>query len=187
MPDWDLHYSDREVADLSVASVLTDNQHLLPATGTALDYACGLAANGRWLSQQGFQVTAWDASSVAIDKVNHYCQTHNINLQAEVHDLERAPLPETEVDVLVVSFYLHRPTLKQLAQLLKPGGLLFYQTFCGKQRNGRGPGNPSFRLESGELLDVFDDLQVLYYREDSDYGPADQGLRDQAMIVAARS
>lgn len=187
MPDWDLHYSDREVADQTVASVLTDNSHLLPATGTALDYACGLAANGRWLVQQGLQVTAWDASVVAVDKVNHYCQSHQINLQAEVHDLEEMPLPEAEVDVLVVSFFLHRPTLKQLIQLVKPGGLLFYQTFCGEQRNGRGPGNANFRLKPGELLDVFDHQQVLYYREDGDYGPADQGLRDQAMIVVARS
>lgn len=187
MPDWDLHYGDREVADQSVASVLTDNQHLLPATGTALDYACGLAANGRWLAQQGFHVMAWDVSSVAVDKVNHYCQAHNLSLQAEVHDLERAPLPEVEVDVLVVSFFLHRPTLKQLTQLLKPGGLLFYQTFCGAQHNGRGPGNPNFRLKTGELLDVFSDLQVLYYREDREYGATDKGVRDQAMIVVARS
>ena len=187
MPDWDLHYADREVADQTVASVLSNNRHLLPNMGTALDYACGLAANGRWLAQQGFQVTAWDASTVAVDKLNQYCQAHQINLQAEVHDLEQAALLDAQFDVLVVSFFLHRPTLQRLTQLLKPGGLLFYQTFCGEQRNGRGPGNHNFRLKPGELLKVFNDMQILYYREDDDYGPADLGVRDQAMLVAARN
>ncbi len=49
------------------------NQHLVAETrdlppGTALDVACGEGADAIWLSDQGWQVTAIDISTVALDR-----------------------------------------------------------------------------------------------------------------------
>ena len=187
MPDWDQHYLSREVEEQTQADVLLLNQHLLPASGSALDYAAGLAPNGCWLAHRGFEVSTWDASSIATHKVNHYAEQYGLKLSAQTCDLENNPPEGPPVDVLIVSFFLHRPTLDHLKTLLKPGGLLFYQTFSGEQREGRGPSNPDYRLKSGELLQRFSDMQILYYREDQDYGDMQSGIRGQALLVAARS
>ncbi|MCW9013387.1 MAG: class I SAM-dependent methyltransferase [Gammaproteobacteria bacterium] len=168
MPDWEKHYADIAVGDQTVASVLTENEHLLEWQGLALDYACGLAANGRWLAARGYEVIAWDMSRNAVEKLNQYSREKNIRLTAEVRDLENNPPTDEKFDVIVVSFFLHRQTLLNLYQALKPGGLLFYQTFLGEQKNGRGPSNSDFRLTQGELLRVYSDMENLFYREDED-------------------
>lgn len=187
MPDWNKHYSIREIESREITPVLDINHHLLPATGKALDYACGFGGNARWLASSGFEVTAWDGSEVAIEKLNKFSKENKLNLTAEVRDLEVNPPKEAVFDIIVVSFFLHRPTLHNLYAALNPGGLLFYQTFSGEQRNGRGPSNPEYRLKPGELLQAFNNMQLLYYREDNEYGNMNEGLRDQAMMVAAKN
>lgn len=186
MPDWEAHYKSREVAEQTPADVLVMNQHLLSAQGQALDYASGLAANGIWLANRGYRVSAWDGSQVAVDKVNQYARQQDLNLTAEVRDLESEWTATAGFDLLVVSFFLHRESLAGLSQLLRPGGLLFYQTFCGENINGRGPSNPDFRLKQGELLRVFSDLQLVFYREDNGMGDLSSGIRDQVLFVAAK-
>lgn len=187
MPDWNKHYSIRDIDSHAISPVLELNQHLLPATGKALDYACGFAANARWFASKGFDTTAWDASEVAIEKLKEYSKKNNLNILAEVRDLENNPPTKAQFDIIIVSFFLHRPTLRNLHAALNPGGLLFYQTFSGEQRDGRGPSNPEFRLKPGELLQVFDDMQILFYREDNQYGNVKEGIRDQVMLVAAKA
>ena len=168
MPDWEKHYADVDVGDQTIASVLTENEQLLSGQGQALDYACGLAANGRWLAAKGYAVSAWDASVVAIDKLKQFAEKNKLKLRAEVHDLEKCPPNAPAFDVIAVGFFLHRPTLRNLYQALKPNGLLFYQTFLGEQKNGRGPSNANFRLKPDELTEVFADMEILFYREDED-------------------
>ena len=81
-------------------------------------------------------------------------------------DLERVHLPPARFDV-VTCFYYRDPRLyPQIIATLKTGGLLFYETYTrGQRRFSTGPQNPAFLLEHGELLKVFDGLQVLFYRE----------------------
>lgn len=187
MPDWEKHYLDRDVEDQTPASVLTENLHLLPESGTVLDYACGLAANGCLLAHKGYQVTVVDNSNVAINKIKSYSDQFSLNIKTEVHDLENKPLADVQYDIVIVSFFLHRETIRSLPDLVKPGGLLFYQTFSGDQLNGRGPSNPNFRLKHGELLEVFSNMNILFYREDQTYGNLQDGIRDQAQIVVAKT
>ena len=186
MPDWDQHYLSREVSEQTPADVLVQNQHLLPVNGKVLDYACGLGANACWLAHKGHQVTAWDASAIAINKINQYADNYSLKINAEVRDLANNTPIEAQFDVVIASFFLHRPTLNNLQKILKPGGLLFYQTFSGEQQNGRGPTNPDFRLKQGELLKVFSDMSLLFYREDSAAGDLCQGIRDQVLFVAEK-
>jgi hypothetical protein len=44
-------------------------------------------------------------------------------------DIERDGISSKKYDVIVVSYFLYRPLLPPISQALKPGGLLFYQTF----------------------------------------------------------
>ena len=185
MPDWEQHYLSQDVSEQKPASVLIEHAYLLPETGKMLDYASGLAANGCWLAYQGFAVTAWDHSKIAISKVNQYSQQFSLGMRAEVRDLENNPPVKEKFDVIVVSHFLHRPSLHHLVNSLNAGGLLFYQTFCG-ERIMDGPSNPDYRLQSGELLKAFSDLKLLFYQEDGAAGNLDEGRRDQAYFIGQK-
>jgi 2-polyprenyl-3-methyl-5-hydroxy-6-metoxy-1,4-benzoquinol methylase len=185
MENWERHYLSRDVIEQTPAPVLIEHTHLLPASAKVLDYACGLAANGCWLAHQGYAVTAWDSSNVAVSKVNQYAEQFSIDIHAEVRDLEINPPRKAEFDVVIVSHFLHRPSLHQLMAILNPGGLLFYQTFCGERLHD-GPSNADFRLQPGELLRVFADLKLLFYREDGATGNLTAGCRDQALFIGQK-
>lgn len=187
MVDWNQVYQDKSVAEATPSRVLLDNQRLLPSGGKALDYASGLSGNGVFLAQQGFDVIAWDLSDIAVDKVNDFADKQKLTLYAEKMDLENnAEQLQGEFDVIVVSFFLYRKSLPVLYKLLKPRGVLFYQTFSGEQINGMGPSRSEFRLHRGELLDVFSELKLLSYREDPRSSERCGVIADQVFFVAQK-
>lgn len=186
MPDWERHYLSQELIEQQPAVILTEHAYLLPESGKVLDYASGLAANGCWLAHQGFDVTAWDSSKIAVSKINQYAQQSAIDIHAQVRDLEKNPPTKEKFDVIVVSHFLHRPTLRHLFESLNPQGLLFYQTFCGEKIN-QGPDNADYRLQSGELLTIFGELNILFYQEDGAVGNLNDGRRDQAYFIGQKN
>ncbi len=183
---WDARYQQSESGLPVAAEVLSQNQHLLPKTGNALDLACGRGGNALLLAAQGLTVTAQDISPVAIAQLSQTAQHSGLNIRAEVRDVLQHPPAATQYDVLVVSYYLERALAAKLINALKPGGLLFYQTWCRQKTAGRGPSNPDYLLADNELLSLFAGLQVRVYREEAQLGDMTAGCRDVAMLVAQR-
>lgn len=179
---WDARYRETSKAP-HAAQVLLDNLHLLPASGQALDLACGLGGNALLLAERGLTVQAWDISAVAIDKLAQ--QAKGLAIETKVVDITAQALPVNQFDVIVVSYFLERKLAPAIIQALKPDGLLFYQTFNQNQL-GRDPGNPDYRLQDNELLHLFRPLAFRYYREDALAGNTEQGHRDEAMLVAQK-
>jgi hypothetical protein len=64
---------------------------------------------------------------------------------------------------------------------------LFYQTFTRERVDDSGPGSERFRLERNELLRLFPDLIVRFYREEGRIGDPTRGFRNRAQLVAQRS
>jgi len=182
---WDARYRDA-AAPGSPARVLADNLHLLPTTGAALDLACGLGANALLLAERGLAVSAWDISPVAIARLQAVAGERGVEVQAEARDVVRQPPPPDSFDVIVVSHFLERALAPALATALRPGGLLFYQTFTREGAGGRGPSNPAFRLGPNELLHLFSDLRLIVYREEGELGDPGAGLRGEAMLVGMK-
>jgi tellurite methyltransferase len=184
---WDLRHGAGEKQP-TVARVLQENLHLLPASGKALDLACGLGGNALALAARGLDVTAWDLSPVAIQRLRESAVAAGLaNLKAEVWDIERQPPAAASFDLIVVSYYLERSLIPALIQALKPGGLIFYQTFTAIAVGEEGPSNPAFRLGDNELLDLFCSLKLRVYREENRLGDLQAGLRDVAMLIAEHS
>ena len=166
--------------------VLKENLHLLPVNGRALDLACGAGGNAMLLAQQGLKVAAWDIADVAIAALQDAALRRQFSVQAEVRDVEaNPPAPET-FDVIVVSYFLCRDIIPALVQALKPGGLVYYQTFIQQRVSHRGPERMEFRLAEQELLHLFYGLQVLFYREEGCVGNLQRGFRDEAMLIARK-
>ena len=184
---WDRRHGDPSQRP-EAAVVLVQNRHLLPARGLALDLACGLGGNALLLAEAGLMVRAWDISKVAIERLRNSAIAAGMsNLQAEVRDVEARPPKVAAFDVIVVSNYLERRLAPALIAALKPGGLLFYQTFTRIAVTDRGPNKPAFRLADNELLELFGGLKVRFYREENRLGDLHQGHRDLAMLVGERS
>jgi SAM-dependent methyltransferase len=168
------------------AAVLKENLHLLPVRGRALDLACGLGANAVLLARRGLEVAAWDLSPVAIARLRDLALELNLPVTAEVRDVcVEPPLPET-FDCILVAHFLQRSLVPALTAALRPGGLLFYQTFVREAASEGGPSNPGYRLETNELLHLFSGLTLRFYREEGRVGDLDKGTRDLAQLVGQR-
>ncbi len=185
---WDQAYQQADYSSAIAATVLSDNSYLLPVSGgDALDLACGRAANAQFLAKSGFVVDAVDISSVVLDGLASYSLANKLQIDTILRDVESDGMPEKKYDVIVVSYFLNRELFPQILDSLKPGGLLFYQTWSQLKVTDAGPSNPDFRLKAGELLDLCRSLQIIMYRENGELGKTDTGLRNEAMIICQKS
>jgi len=162
---------------------LTGNLHLLPATGDALDLACGSGRHALWLAEHGFRTTAVDRNAAAIEALTVEAVARGLAMAGHVVDLESGASfpPRDSFDLIVVVHYLHRPLFPALVNALRPGGVLVYETFTRAQAARGKPTNPAFLLEPGELLSLVRPLEVVASRE------GDYERRSVASVIAVRS
>ena len=163
------------------SSWLVENGDLLPRGGAALDLACGRGRHALLLAAAGLQVRAVDIDAGKVADLAATAERLGMPVIAEVLDLESgAPNLGSAAYELIVGFrYLHRPLFPALAEALKPGGLLLYETFTTAQAESGHPVNRDFLLEAGELSQLVSPLEVVRSRE---------GEHDGAQVagVAAR-
>lgn len=171
---WDTRYREGGHEPRACAVLQQYPEHL-PQQGQALDLACGPGGNALWLARRGLTVHAWDYSEVAIRSLRAEAEKHRLDVRAEVRDVVRHPPKTGEFDLLVVSHFLDRGLMPALCAAVRPGGLLYYQTFL-VDHPGPGPRNPDFLLRPGELSGYCEDWEILHASE--------QG--GQAQLVARR-
>ena len=127
---------------------------------------------------------AWDISAVAAERVAAYARQHGCRSKAGARSAAvSACAGELRRHRRL---FLDRALIPHIVAALRPGGLVFYQTFTRSRVSDAGPGNPEFRLAENELLSLFAGLQLLVYREEARVGDLGQGFRDEAMIVARK-
>ena len=139
--------------------------HLAAPGATVLDIACGGGRHLHWFAQRGHPVTGIDREIAA-------ASARMPNAELVCADIESAPLPLTvpgdasalrQFGVVVVTNYLWRPLWPMILGSVAEGGVLIYETFAaGNETVGR-PRRPDFLLQSGELLQVCADLQIVAY------------------------
>ena len=180
---WDRRYQHSGAPPCAL-EVLVDNSHLLPVEGSALDLACGLGGSGLLLAERGLDTWAWDLSPVAIDALK--MRAGNLPLVAEVRDVIEQPPSPGGYDVICVGHFLDREICPEISAALRPGGLLFYQTFTRERVDQTGPGTAHYRLGPNELLELFPGLLVRFYREEGRLGDPARGFRNRAQLVAQK-
>jgi len=183
---WDQRFA-RAKAINPPAQVLQRNSHLLSSKGRALEIACGLGGNSLFLAGQGYQVDALDISGVALQKLSAEAERRGLFVNTVRTDVEKQFSNTASYDLIVVSHFLYRPLCPALAKALKPGGLLFYQTFTRDARPDNGPSNPAWCLRRNELLELFAGLELVYYREEAELGQCDTKVGGLACYVGRKS
>lgn len=161
---------------------LLDNADLLPRGGRVLDVAAGRGRHALLLGAAGFLVHAIDRDQTALAGMAGFGRTAGLDVTTAAQDLEsgRPVLARDAYDAVLVFNYLHRPLMAAIRDALKPGGVLFYETFLIGQAERGQPKNPAFLLQPGELAALIQPLTLLRTRE----GEVDGNL--VASIVARR-
>ena len=133
--------------------------------GRALDIATGKGRNAIFLAEQGFDVVAIDVSLVALDEARQRAAEKSLSISWQQADLEPIELPKTTYDLIVNFNYLQRSLIPQIKTALKPGGHVIFETYLTGQEMIGHPKNPAYLLRHNELLELFRDFRVLWYRE----------------------
>lgn len=134
--------------------------HLLPDRGLALDAAAGVALHGLFLAERGLHVVALDISEVGLRLARESAMERGLWLETAVLDLAHPWLPANYFDVIVNFRFLERATFPVYRQALKPGGLLFFETFIKIDAQGD---YPDHYLDPGELRAAFADFSLIHH------------------------
>jgi SAM-dependent methyltransferase len=135
--------------------------------GLVLDLACGRGRHARLLADWGLRVVALDRSRDALTDLAAAAPAEALpveRLRADAEDARGLPFRPAAFAAIVVTRFLFRPLAPALEALLRPGGLLVYETFTIRQRElGQGPRNSAFLLDEDELPRLFSGLAVERY------------------------
>ena len=162
---WDQKYTlGNTHADYQADNDLVKYIDCVPASGIALDVACGTGRNSFFLAEHGLDVICMDFSAQGLKFLKQHRANQAITkkLFPVQADLTKTPLPDRCFDLVVVIRYLDRQAFPAYLQALKPGGLLFFKAF-NLNHLKRKPGfNPDYLLSPGELIQQFNGLEILH-------------------------
>jgi len=134
-----------------------------------LDLACGNGRNGLFLIKNDINVSFSDINDESLKQINKTLRSVSVDKQALAQywqiDFEQAnitPLQDKTFAAIMVFRYLHRPLFEQIKAAIKPGGMIFYETFTKQQAQYGRPKNPDFLLKPDELLEQFSHWKILH-------------------------
>ena len=124
----------------------------VPHPGPVLDVAAGGGRHTRWFAERGYDVVAVDRD---LSGVADLADDPRVELvRADLEYGSAWPFAGRRFGGVVVTNYLWRPVLDDVARAVADDGWLLYETFAqGNEAFGR-PTNPHFLLRQGELLEL---------------------------------
>lgn len=163
---WNLKFSQRENELLQPDKFLLENLSLLQKHKLA-DIACGDGRNAIFLAERGFEVSCFDFSEVALQRLDSFAFEKGIKIEAMVCDLETYNFEGFEDQfnsVLVSHFLLRGRFFENLKRILKVGGTLVYSTFNLKQCESTGFCK-DFCLQENEILEAFCEFELIKFEQ----------------------
>ena len=127
-----------------------------------LDFASGSGRHSISLADPKRKITAVDNDSKKLSSYKNYQNIKTMCFDLETN--EKWPFDKNYYDIVIVTNYLYRPKIKNIGNLVKENGFLFYETFAtGNEKLGK-PSNPDYLLKNMELIEVFKkNFNILYY------------------------
>ena len=162
---WDDKYETPEyITGKEPAEWLKDHSDLLRGKGSALDIASGEGRNAVFAAENGYQTLAVDISTKGLEKARALADEKGVSIETQLVDLDNWKIEQNAFDLILCFNFLDRRIFPAIQRALKPGGLIFYETFTVDYLK-----YSSFKrewvLEQNELLDAFSELRILRYRE----------------------
>ena len=104
-------------------------------------------------------------SEVALAENRRKAEEKGLSIFFRQANLDRCVLFEDSNDRILNFNYLQRSLVPKMKKALKLGGYIIFETYLIDQRVFGHPRNPAYLLGHNELLELFRDLRILYYRE----------------------
>ena len=169
---WDQRYSNEEYVYGTEANDFLRKYAANLQHGTALCLAEGEGRNAVWLAEQGFTVTAVDASSVGLEKANRLAQMRGVEIQTIHADLEHFTIQPNQWD-LIVSIFAHTPVQlrrrihQQVVNHLKQNGIFILEAYTPAQLGYKTGGPPIAELMMNleTLQEELAGLELLHAKE----------------------
>jgi SAM-dependent methyltransferase len=182
MTNWDERYRHGEGRDHPPHPLVLRAAECVPA-GKALDVACGTGRHAMALVERGWQVTAVDASSVALELLQAQAAAQalpitTIRADLAAHEFAIAP---SAFDLIVVTNYLQRDLFAALRQGVRVGGVIVAVIALIDNDPQVKPMNPVFLLQPGELRGYFSGWELLH-----DCERKEEQRRAMAELIARR-
>lgn len=135
--------------------------------GKALDIASGEGRNATFLAQHGFDVDAVDISEMGLKKNRQLAKENGVRIHTFLADLNNFQIEKDRYDLIANFYFLKRSLIPQIKRGLKKGGRIIFETYILEQRNigTGGPKEAKYFLKPNELLRLFKDFRILFYRE----------------------
>jgi 2-polyprenyl-3-methyl-5-hydroxy-6-metoxy-1,4-benzoquinol methylase len=139
---------------------------LLPK-GKALDLAAGEGRNAVFLARHGFEVEAVDISQMGLRKAQKLAEEMGVKIHALAGDLDTYQIERDKYDLITNFYFLRRSLIPKIKKGLKGGGMVIFETYTLEHRNlgTGGPKDPRYFLKPNELLELFKEFRILFYRE----------------------
>lgn len=185
--DWNARYAQPSLLfGEEPSTFLRREARRLAPGGRVLCVADGECRNGIWLAEQGYDVVAFDSSSVAIEKARQWAGRRGAKLNFHVEGVDNWDWQPAAFDVAVAIFVqfadpeTRRRLFTNMWMTLKQNGLLLIQGYTPKQLEFRtgGPSNPEHLYTEPllrELLPEADWLMVREYEDDLHEGSSHSG------------
>ncbi len=140
--------------------------HLLPR-GKALDIAAGEGRNAVFMAQRGFEVDALDISEKGLKKAQALAREKGVKINTLLVDLSQYRITKERYDLIINFYFLKRRLIPRIKKGLRKGGKVVFETYLLEHRKLGigGPTQAKYFLRSNELLWLFKDFRILYYRE----------------------
>ena len=139
---------------------------LLPK-GRTLDMAAGEGRNAVFLARHGCDVDAVDISEEGLKKTRRLAVEMGVKIRTFLSDLDSYSIKKNEYDLIADFYFLKRSLIPRMKRGLKKGGKIIFETYTLDHRAlaASGPMQAKYFLKPNELLRLFRDFRILFYRE----------------------
>jgi tellurite methyltransferase len=164
---WDERFKGKEFAfGKEPNPFLKKHLPFLPK-GSALDIAAGEGRNAVFLATHGFEVDAVDISERGLRKIRKLAKEAGVRVHTVLSDLDVYPIEKKKYDLIVNFYFLRRSLLPRMKKGLKKGGRVIFETYTLEHRTlgAERPKQAKYFLKPNELLRLFKDFRILFYRE----------------------
>jgi 2-polyprenyl-3-methyl-5-hydroxy-6-metoxy-1,4-benzoquinol methylase len=164
---WDNRFGRKEFAlGKEPNPFLKKHIHFLPK-GKALDIASGEGRNTVFLAQHGFEVDAVDISEKGLRKAKKLAREKGVKINTFRVDLDQYQIEKERYDLIANFYFLRRRLIPRMKQGLKKGGRVIFETYLLEHRTlgTGGPKQAKYFLKPNELLRLFKNFWILFYRE----------------------
>jgi 2-polyprenyl-3-methyl-5-hydroxy-6-metoxy-1,4-benzoquinol methylase len=164
---WDKRFGRKEFAlGKEPNPFLKKHIRLLPK-GKALDIATGEGRNAVFLAQHGFKVDALDVSEKGLKKAQKLARDRGVKINTFLVDLGQYEIEKERYDLIANFYFLKRRLIPRIKKGLKNGGRVIFETYLLEHRTlgTGGPKQAKYFLKPNELLRLFKNFRILFYRE----------------------